>query len=315
MFMRMFYCLLQFSVAAPLFEYPQTIFVKMPEKTITLKVEPSDSIWHVKRLIEEKEKIPCQQQRLTFAKQQLQDGHSLFHYNIQRDSTLQLDLSRVLVYVSVLSKKTPLTLNVQLSDTIKYLKQLIYDKEGIPPDQQILQFCGQKLQDGDTLGNYNIQDHLCVYLHKGMRIGVTIPNGKTITLTVEPSDTIKYFKQLIQNKESIPPDQQILTFCGRKLQDSGTLMDYDIQDCSSVCLHYPIHIFVKILTSTLTLMVEPSDTISYVKQKLRHKVGIPPSQQSLTLNGMELENERTLESCDIQKGSTLHLARNQITKE
>ncbi len=167
MLMKMFYCLLQFSVAAPLFESPQTIFVEMPEKTITLKVDPSDSIWHVKRLIEEKEKISCQQQRLTFAKQQLQDKHSLFHYNMYKESTLQLVIPRMLVSVEVQSRKTPLTLNVQPSDTIEYFKQLIYDKEGIPPDQQILEFCGRMLKEGDTLRNYNIQDHSCVYLYKG----------------------------------------------------------------------------------------------------------------------------------------------------
>ncbi len=63
------------------------------------------------------------------------------------------------VYVEVLSdaQKTPLTLKVQSSDNIKYLKQLIQNENGIPPEQQILKFRGQKLKDGDTLRKYNIQ--------------------------------------------------------------------------------------------------------------------------------------------------------------
>ncbi len=312
MLMKMFYCLLS-SQLPPSFQSPQTISVKMPYKTLSLKVDPSDSIWHVKRLIEEKETIPCQQQRLTFAKQQLQDRQSLFHYNIQTGSTLQLVLPGLVVFVAVQSRKTPLTLNVHPSDTIEYFKQLIYDSEGIPHDQQILVFGGKTLQDGGTLGNYNIRDHSCVYLFKGIRIFVEIPTGKTITLTAEPSDTIQYFKQLIQDKETIPPDQKILTFGGTKLQDSGTLMNYSIQDCSRVRLHYPINIFVKIRTDTITLTVEPSTTIGYVKQILQDKERIPSDQQSLTFSGMELENERTLESYNVQNGSTLHLARNQIT--
>ncbi|XP_078345233.1 polyubiquitin-like [Oculina patagonica] len=143
-----------------------------------------------------------------------------------------------------------------------------------------------------------------------MRIDVEIPTGKTITLTVEPRDTIEYLKELIQDKEGILPDQQILTFGGTKLQDSGTLMNYSIQDCSRVRLHYPLNIFVKIRTDTITLTVEPSNTIGYVKQILQEKERIPSDQQSLSLNGMELENERTLDSYDIQNGSTLYLARN-----
>ncbi len=240
MLMRLFSRILQFSVAAPLFEYPQTIFVKMPEKTIALKVDPSDSIRHVKRLIEEKEKIPCFKQRLTFAKQQLEDGHSLFHYNIYRESSLQLELSVICVCVVEKSTGRQFTLIVQSSDYVKYLKQLIHDEVGIPPHQQHLQMLRDSwvtLQDSYTLGKYKIKERAVVFLYK------------------------------------------------------------------------VLHIFVKIPTEYLPLTVQPSCTIGYVKQKLEEMRRIPFDQQSLTLNGLELENNLTLEGCNVQNGSTLHLAR------
>ncbi len=62
------------------------------------------------------------------------------------------------IFVRTLAGKQ-IALNVEKTDTVESLKAKIEDKEGIKAKDQRFVFGGKNLQDGNTLGDYNVQEN------------------------------------------------------------------------------------------------------------------------------------------------------------
>jgi len=69
------------------------IFVKnLLGKSITIQISPRDTVENLRAKVYAKEDIPPAEQRLLYQGKQLEDGHQLLDYNVEKESTLHLVL-------------------------------------------------------------------------------------------------------------------------------------------------------------------------------------------------------------------------------
>lgn len=287
---------------------PMQIHVKTPEgKTVTLNVRPDDTIQDVKDKVEKKEKIPADQQRLTFRGKELDDPVStLDDNNIKHGDTLNLEPMQI--HVRLPNGKKKITLQkVKPTDTIRDIKRRVENMENIPSRDQRLLFGSKELDDGPTLKDYNIVHNDTLDL-EGMYIIIKDWTGKKFKLDVEPSDTIDSVKEQIKEKEGHPKKNQFLVFKGALLNDNHTLTDCGIKHKDMLNLDR-MKIYVRDWKDkTFTLNVNPTDSVDSVKQQIEDLEGHPKDKQKLFFDKDPMDDPaKSLDDHNVKYKDTLDL--------
>ena len=132
-----------------------------------------------------------------------------------------------------------------------------------------------------------------------MQIFINLSTGRTITIDVEPNDSIENIKNKIEEREGFDPEQQILLFAEKKLENNRTLYDYNIQKESTLILlvDYWPYCFI-IYDEGKKLKITRycaccSDTL-WLKERIKDLLGIEVKNRQLVVDGKIMEDSKSL---------------------
>ncbi|KAK4855863.1 hypothetical protein QYF36_011780 [Acer negundo] len=310
------------------------IFVKTAtEDIVRVKVKVLFTVGDVKAIVGGEIGYSVSFQNLFYAGKKLEDSKTIACYDIKDQSFLQLESPQTQIFVKTWGGKT-VTVDVELSNTIKDVKDKLFAKLQIPSKFHKFVFDGKQLEEDRDLASYNIQKHCTLRMvfspttkiiqestlpllvpenQIGIRLFVRIRlEQKTIVVEAMADQTIKDIKAIVGRMIDMSDvSQQRMMYAGEQLEDCKTLDCYNIKDKSMLELLPPvdqIQIFVKTWSGkTITLDVQLTSTIKDIKHKLFDKLRIPFHLQSVVFAGKRLEENRDLASYNVQQHSTLHM--------
>ncbi len=147
----------------------------------------------------------------------------------------------MIIYVkTIIGRKSEI--EVEPSDSIEKIKEKIKEREGYPPDKQILLFNGRNLEDGKTLADYNIQKESTINMFMKIRghdpkTIYIMHKGKKREIKICLCRHVEYLKEYIQKELGIKPECQELRLNGKILKEGKDILSLGVKEYSIIDLN------------------------------------------------------------------------------
>ncbi|CAB9499741.1 Polyubiquitin (Fragment) [Seminavis robusta] len=137
------------------------------------------------------------------------------------------------------------------SDTVSVVKRKMQDKRGVdnlPAKEQRIFFKGKLLKDRRTLEHYDVEKHdtLWVGLFSSgtakKEFFVKLPQGNIAIDNFRFRDMVRGVKRTIQDMQGISPDQQLLFFGGKQMDEDKTLKEHGVERQNTIHLILRQHV-------------------------------------------------------------------------
>ena len=281
------------------------IFVRtLMGRTITLEVEPTDSIWDIKTKVQDKDGVPSDQQRVIFAGKQLEDGCLAIDCHLTKGDTIHMlgslrggtapDASATVGDGVQEPEGDPLFEGDALLITAD--TQFPWDEEGVLWRQQ--QFAWDWTR---ALLDEAIATRLAEIEARHAFPGLVALGGSNITEPYYPRSKLPAQGTPMSVPHVRIPELPMHAACF--LTESPYSPNTTLPLTST-----SLQLFVRTLTGkTITIEVGPPDTIKVIKTKIQAKEGTPTGRQRLIRAGVQLEDARLAADYHFAKGDTLHI--------
>ncbi|CAD8120183.1 unnamed protein product [Paramecium sonneborni] len=222
----------------------------------------------IKNQLQKKFDFPTKSQVLYFKDIQIEDNFKLSYYQIQKHSTVELQLQN-LIYINQESQNRLFMNYLDIFQTIKYLKTQLNQQY---PDLGYFHLLHNNviLQDKDLLKSYNIKHLSILKLVEINYIKFQIQT-QTITFQIKKKydQTIYDLKEEIEQKYQYSIDTQQLFYEGEELENQEKIFECNIQENSRLYLFNNLKLIVNCINFNIfPIIINPNNKVYKLKQKI-----------------------------------------------